>query len=81
MSYTLTIRERGDSWAGRPPVRTVHASYAQAQDELLDYVRRNWDAEMGTDQPEDPDDMVRQYFADVLETYEISETSTEVKTK
>lgn len=73
MPYILTISERGNSWAGRSPVRSEHGSHAEAEAELLDYVRRNWAAEMDTDQPSDPDRMVREYFSEVLEAYEISD--------
>lgn len=44
--YVLTIREQGHSWAGRSPVTSVHESRAGAEAELLDYVKRNWEAEM-----------------------------------
>ena len=37
------------------------------------YVRRNWEAEIGTEQPEDPAQMVQAYFAEALEAYEIVE--------
>jgi len=74
VSYVLTIRELGHSWAGRPPLRSSHASRAEAEGELADYVRRNWDAEMDDDPlPDDPAQMIDEYFASVLETYEISE--------
>lgn len=46
---TLTIRERNDSWAGRCPATSGHASREVAEAALRDYVRRNWDAEIGTD--------------------------------
>jgi hypothetical protein len=48
---------------------------ADADTALLDYVRRNWDAEVGTEQPDDHDTMIREYFDEVLETYEITETA------
>ena len=41
MTYILTIREKGHSWAGRGPVSSVHASRDAAKEELLEYVRRN----------------------------------------
>ena len=73
-SYVLKIRELGHSWAGRPPVRSSHASRAEAEAELADYVRQNWDAEMDGDPlPDDPAQMIDEYFTSVLETYEISE--------
>jgi hypothetical protein len=73
MPFILTIRERSHSWAGRPPVRSEHASRAGAQAELLDYVRRNWDAEMGTEAPGEPGKMIEEYFSEVLEGYDIVE--------
>ena len=74
VSYVLKIRELGHSWAGRPPVRSSHASRAEAEAELADYVRQNWAAEMDGDPvPEDPAQMIDEYFASVLEAYEISE--------
>ena len=73
MPFTLIIKERGYSWAGRGPVRSVHATRDEAEAELRDYVARNWDAEVGTDLPEDPTQMVQEYFAEVLEAYEIRE--------
>ena len=75
MSFTLTIRERSNSWAGRGPMRSEHATRSEAEAELLEYVRRNWDAEIGTAPPDDPEDMIHEYFSDVLETYEIMETA------
>ena len=55
VSYVLRIRELGHSWAGRPPVRSSHASRAEAEAELAGYVRRNWVAEMDGDPvPDDP---------------------------
>ena len=74
MPFTLIIKERGGSWAGRSPVTSVHPARAEAEAALLDYVRRNWDAEIGTDSPEDPAEMIAEYFDEVLEDYEIVET-------
>jgi hypothetical protein len=37
-------------------------------------VIRNWDAEIGDDRPDDADEMVQQYFAEVLEAYDIQES-------
>lgn len=75
MACILTIRERAHSWAGRPPVTTTHTSRADAEAALLDYVRRNWDAEVGTEPPGDSQRMIDEYFADVLEAYELVEQS------
>jgi hypothetical protein len=71
MPFILTIRERSHSWAGRPPVRSEHATHADAEAELLEYVRRNWHAEMGTEPPADHREMIQEYFSDVLESYDI----------
>jgi hypothetical protein len=74
MPFTLVIKERGHSWAGRPPVTSSHATRDEAEAELVSYVRANWDAEVSTDDPpDDPAEMVREYFADVLESYNITE--------
>jgi hypothetical protein len=73
MPFTLTISERNDSWAGRSPVTSTHDTRAAAEAALLDYVQRNWDAEVGTEPPDDPDATIRDYFDDVLERYEITE--------
>jgi hypothetical protein len=54
-------------------VRTEHATQIAAEAELLDYVRRNWDAEVGTEPPNDSAEMIQEYFSDVLESYEIAE--------
>jgi hypothetical protein len=75
MAFILTIRERNGSWAGRGPVQTAHTSANEAQSALLDYVVRNWDAEIGVDRPDDADEMVQEYFAEVLEAYEIRESA------
>ena len=74
MPFTLVIKERAHSWAGRPPVKSSHASRDEAEAELVRYVRANWGAEVGTDDP--PDDhaaMVQEYFAEVFESYDITE--------
>jgi len=73
--YILTIQERNHSWAGRGPVRSEHATKEEAQATLIEYVSRNWDAEIGTEAPEDPNELVDAYFADALETYSIQKTA------
>lgn len=75
MPYILTIRERNNSWAGRSPFASLHATEAEANAALLDYVRRNWESEVGADAPDDPDEIVNEYFSEVLEAYDISETA------
>lgn len=72
MPFVLTISERNYSWAGRGPVVTTHDNRQDAENELLDYVRRNWDAEVGTDRPSDPQEMIAEYFNEVLEQYAIT---------
>lgn len=75
MPYILTIRERNDSWAGRSPAVSEHASLREAETALSEYVSRNWDSEMGTAPPDDPDVLIQEYFAEVLEEYEILESA------
>jgi hypothetical protein len=75
MPYILTIRERNHSWAGRSPVQTTHATIEDAHAGLQEYVARNWAAEIGTECPDDPDEMIQEYFSEVLEAYDISETA------
>lgn len=72
MPFTLTIRERNNSWAGRPPATSTHETREEAEGALREYVRNNWDAEMGTEPPREPDGMIQEYFDDVLEAYEIT---------
>jgi hypothetical protein len=82
MPFVLTVGERGSSWAGRPPVATRHDTREEAEAELLDYVERNWDSEMdGEERPEDPTEMIGQYFEVVLERYEIVEASPKATAK
>jgi hypothetical protein len=73
MPFTLIIRERNDSWAGRPPLRSVHSTKEEAETALTEYVARNWGAEVGDEQPSDPAEMIQEYFSEVLEAYEIVE--------
>jgi hypothetical protein len=74
MPFVLMIRERGCSWAGRGPIAVIHPSKEEAQAELLDDVRENWDAKMGDDLPED-DQLIEMYFDQVLEEYVITEAA------
>ena len=69
--YLLTIKEKNHSWAGRSPVRSTHQTSEEAQAELESYVRRNWDAEIGIEEPTDPDELVEIYFEDADEQYSI----------
>jgi len=74
MPYILIIRERRDSWGGRGPMAVMHRSREEAQAELLDYVRENWDDKIDEDPPEDEEELIDQYFDQTLEEYAISET-------
>jgi len=73
MPFTLTIRERNDSWAGRQPTTSTHKTREEAEAALYEYVRQNWGAEVGTRPPSDPGKMAEEYFAEVLESYDITE--------
>lgn len=75
MPFLLMIRERGCSWAGRGPLAETYATREEAEADLADYVRRNWDAKMSDVPPEDDDELVEQYFDWVLEAYNIAETA------
>ena len=41
----------------------------------MEYVHRNWGAEMGTEAPADSGEMVEEYFSEVLEAYDIVESA------
>ena len=71
MRYILTIREHNHSWAGRGPVQTTHSTAEEAHASLRDYVARNWDSEVGTERPDDPEHMIREYFSEVPEAYDV----------
>lgn len=73
MPFVLMIGERRCSWASRGPIAETYATREEAEADLADYVRRNWDAKMGDDPPEDDDELVEQFFDWVLEEYEIAE--------
>jgi hypothetical protein len=75
MAFTLTIRERNHSWAGRNPAVSTHATVEEARAVLAEYVQSNWESEVGTTPPADPQEMINEYFADVLEQYEIVEST------
>ncbi len=75
MAFTLTIRERNHSWSGRSPAVTIHLTQEEAGAALLEYVQRNWVAEMGADAPSDAHEMIREYFSNVLEAYTIRESA------
>lgn len=70
----LIIREKGSSWAGRPPVVTTYADEETARRALEEYVLANWESEMDeAEMPDDPEDAVDQYFEAVAEAYDIAE--------
>jgi len=73
MPFVLIIGERSNSWAGRPPVVTLHHTREDARTTLLDYVKRNWEDEVVGDEPEESDALIEQYFDEVLEFYDIQE--------
>jgi hypothetical protein len=75
MPFVLMIRERNCSWAGRGPLADTYATREEAEADLADYVRRNWDARMGEDPPEDDYELIEHYFDCVLEEDDIAETS------
>lgn len=76
MPFVLVIREVRNSWAGRGPLATMHATEAEAHAELVSWVKENWDDEMDGDElPDDEEEMIRQYFDFVLQEYEIAETA------
>ena len=75
MPFVLIIREQGSSWAGRDPIATIHPRREEAEAELVDYVRKMWDAKMDQDPPEDDDEAIGQYFDKVLEEYLITEAA------
>jgi hypothetical protein len=76
LPYTLIVKERNHSWAGRRPIRSVHSTKEEAETALVEYVTRNWDAEVGSERPSDPLEMVEEYFSEVPEAYEIVEAGT-----
>lgn len=71
MPYTLIIKEKNNSWAGRAPRVSEHPTLDDARNALLTYVRENWGTEVGTEEPTDKDDLVSEYFSDALEEYEL----------
>lgn len=75
MPFVLVISEVNNSWAGRGPLASTHATRAEAHAALVDFVKENWGVEMDGDAlPDDEEEMIRQYFDFVLQKYEIAET-------
>jgi len=56
-------------------MQTVHLTQDEAERELFEYVRRNWDSAEYGELPEDPWAMVEEYFSNALEAYEIVQVS------
>lgn len=79
MKYVLTIGKKGHSGAGRPLVTSSHDTRDEAFARLVEYLKRNWEGQMNTEAdtllPENAEEMVDAYFAQVLESYEIVEVS------
>jgi len=75
VAFNLTIRERNHSWSRCSPAHTVHPTRDEAYAALLEYVKRNWETKMGTDPSSDPEQMIEEYLAEVLETYDIQESA------
>ncbi len=51
MPFTLTIRERNNSWAGRPPATSTHETREEAEGALREYVRRALELSPGKHTP------------------------------
>jgi mono/diheme cytochrome c family protein len=71
-SFILKIQERNHSWSGRPAIVTTHDTAEDAHAALVAYVLRNWPDEIGTDPPDDTDEMIDEYFEEVPERYTIT---------
>jgi hypothetical protein len=52
---------------------SVHESQPQAVAALAEYVRENWDTEIGEEAPSDEGEMVQRYFDEVPEAFDINE--------
>jgi len=75
MPFVLMIRKRRGPWEGRGLIATIHSTEEDAQANLVDYVRENWDAKMDNDPPKTADELIEAYFDHVLEEYAISEAT------
>src|ERR1039458_4219483 len=76
------FRRRGKSYCRRscaarsisnPAIRCRSSASGSRGSTLHEYVRRNWAAEVGTEPPDDPGEMIEEYFEEVLESYDIIE--------
>lgn len=63
MPFVLMIRELRGAWGDRGPITEIFPTREEAEAELLDYVRENWEENMYEDLPEDQDELVERYFA------------------
>jgi hypothetical protein len=60
--------------APRGPFSTEHATRDEVHAALVEYVKENWKPELDDyEMPGDEDDMVREFFNEVLQDYEITE--------
>jgi hypothetical protein len=51
---------------------STHSSEQEANSELVAYVKGNWQSEMNGKPPANDDEMVRRYFKEVRESYEVT---------
>jgi hypothetical protein len=70
-SFILKIHDRNHSWSGRSAIVTTHDTAEDAHAALVAYVLRNWPDEIGTDPPDDTDEMIDEYFEEVPERYTV----------
>jgi hypothetical protein len=74
MAFILTFRERGNSSAGRGPFSTEYPTRDEARAALVEYVKENWKPELDDyEMPDDEGEMVREFFYEVLQDYDITE--------
>ena len=69
--FVLVIRATGNQWSGRDPVTSLHATRDEAQVELIDFVKRNWEDTDEDKMPDDPVEMIDLFFELVDMQYEI----------
>jgi hypothetical protein len=75
MPFVLMIRELRGAWGERGPITEILPTRAEAEAELLGYVRENWESKMCEDLPEDEDELVVRYFDCVPEAYDIADAA------
>jgi hypothetical protein len=67
----LLIGETGSSWSGRPPFVRLFSCREKAEEALVAFVDNNWEPEgLEMPMPEDRDERIEYYFANVMERYE-----------